>query len=309
MHAMLRTIVISAAFSFHLVAIAQEQKLYLFKRADSLKQGVKDQDGRVIIPDDHPVVGYWSDGELIAESILDFYGMPAHQRFDFDSLQAAYTANTTYDRQGNVLYHPFFFDNGADYIREGARRFVDVNTKKMGLVHPYGKILIPAQYDFVEPLESGYVRVYNGVKRKAEASGEHWSIVPDPLKKYETFVLNRAGEKVVGKATATADASVRLWQDSLYYPAYYMSRDIKEQNLLTRIEQDPSVQQVFVGGDAQYCILERPTPGFPYYVIGQAKQFTPDYILVDQEGLLYHFDYYKPKMPLKAYLDLNKGLE
>jgi hypothetical protein len=309
MNAMLRTIVISVLFSFHLVAIAQEQKLYLFITADSLKQGVKDQDGHFVIPADHPTVGYWSDGELIAESILDFYGMPAHQAFDFDSLQAAYTANTTYDRQGKILYHPFFFDNGADYIREGARRFVDVNTKKMGLVHPYGKILIPARYDFVEPLESGYVRVYNGVKRKVEAGGEHWSIVPDPLKKYETFVLNKDGEKVVGKVADAADTPVELWRDSLHYPSYYTVTNKKEQKLLARVEQDLDVQKLFSKADADYCIIERPTTTFPYYVVGQLKQFTPDYILVDQEGQLYHFDYYKPKMPLKAYLALNKGLE
>ncbi|KGE13648.1 WG repeat-containing protein [Sphingobacterium deserti] len=305
---MIRTIVIAALFLCHFFGIAQEQKLYLFISADSLKQGVKDQNGRVIIPDDHPAAGYWSDGELIADTIIDFYGMPVNQHFAFDSLQAAYTGNTTFDRKGNVLYHPFLFDNGADYIREGARRFVDIKSRKMGLVHPYGKILIPAQYDFISPVESGYVRVYNGVKRKIEAGGEHWSIIPDPLKKYETFVLNKDGKRVDGRETSTPDAPVSLWQDSLYYPSYYAAADEKEQKLLLRIAQDPDVQELFAEDNAAYSIIERPSREFPYYVIGCAKQFAPSYILIDREGALYHFDYYKPKMPLKAYLASNKGI-
>ncbi len=302
---MVRTIGILALFLLHIVALAQSQKLYLFVTADGLKQGVKDQGGRVVIPADHPVIGYWSDGEMITDSIIDFYGMPAGQQLDFDSLRPAYTANTTFDRSGRVLYYPFLFDNGADYIQEGARRYVDPKTGKMGLVHPYGKVLIPATYDFITPLQDGYVVAYNGVQRQTEAGGEHWRIVPDSKRKYEALVLNKDGKKVKGEEQESQGAILQWALDSLYYPPFYRVADIKEQKLLTRVQQDRDVQQLFMGAstDAPYYILERPTATFPYYVIGHSRQYSFSYLIVDESGALYHFDYYKPMMPLKAYLE------
>lgn len=301
---MIRTIVTFALFLLNLVASAQSQKLYLFVTADSLKQGVRNQEGAVVIPADHPVIGYWSADELIADSIIDFYGMPHGEQPDFDSLRPAYTANTTFDRSGKVLYHPFFFDNGADYIQEGTRRYVDRKTGKMGLVHPYGKVLIPALYDFISPLHDGYLMAYNGVQRQTEAGGEHWCIVPDPKKKYEAFVLNKEGKKVKGRMKSSQDVTLQLAPDSLYYPAFYRAVDVKEEKLLARVQQDPDVQRLFAGAatDAPYYILERPTAAFPYYIIGHSQQYSFSYVAVDEHGARYHFDYYKPMMPLKAYL-------
>lgn len=285
-------------------AAAQEKKLYLFVTKDTLHQGVKDADGQVVVPAEFPNIGMWSDGELLVDSILDFYGLPVDKPFVYDSLRAAYTANTTFDRDGKVLYFPFFFDNGADFIQEGARRFVDIRTYKMGLTHPYGDVLIPATYDFISPLQDGYVLAYNGVKRKTVAGGEHWIIVPDSDKRYERVVLDKQGNPVEGQSAASESHPLRLGDDSLFYPRYYQARSTEEKLLLERLQADTDVKALFspLPEGLQLNIYERPRPNFPFYVVGVSADFSSRYLIVDAMGTLYFFDYYRPKVLLRQYL-------
>ncbi|WDF69806.1 hypothetical protein PQ465_05375 [Sphingobacterium oryzagri] len=281
-----------------------QDKLYLFVTADSASQGLKNQSGEIIIPAVHPYLGRWSAGESIPDSIIDFYGLPKDVTFQYDSIRPAYTANTTFNREGKVLYHAFFFDNGADYIQEGARRFVDIQSGKMGLIHPYGNVLIPAQYDFLSSLNQGYVMAYNGVKRKTEAGGEHWSIVPDETKRYERVVLNRQGKAVAGTSKRAAKDDIQLYGDSLYYPAVYTVYHEEERNLLERLAKDKDVKELF-RTDApalKLAIIERPTKGANHYVVACIGNFGFDYLLVTPTGELYQTDYYQPKQKLATYL-------
>ncbi|WP_437921698.1 WG repeat-containing protein [Sphingobacterium sp. LRF_L2] len=283
----------------------QNRALYLFVTADSSFQGIKDQNGAIVVPAQYPVIGQWDAGSEIKDSIIDFYGLPQSAKFTFDSIRVGYTYNTTFDREGKVLYHPFFFDNGADYIEEGARRFVDINTGKMGLVHPYGKILIPALYDFLTPLNDGYVEAYQGVKRKMMAGGENWSIAADPDKEYKRTVLSKKGEIVEGTEVPLNENTVRFGEDSLYYPEVYPIVDNFDKQILDTVHNDLDTKYLIERSlnAKAFKIIERPSKVFPYYVIGPIGDFISYYILVDTELNLYFFDYVQRKVPLHIYVE------
>jgi len=73
------------------------------------------------------------------------------------------------NRKKQILYKPFIFDNGPDYVKEGMLRFVE--NGKMGFVNEAGKKVIQAQFDFVYPFENGRARFCNGCKTIKD--GEH----------------------------------------------------------------------------------------------------------------------------------------
>lgn len=73
------------------------------------------------------------------------------------------------NRRKQILYKPFIYDNGPDYVQEGLLRFVE--NGKMGFVNEAGKKVIPAQFDFVYPFEKGKARFCNGCKTIKD--GEH----------------------------------------------------------------------------------------------------------------------------------------
>ena len=61
----------------------------------------------------------------------------------------------TFNATGELLYHPFPFDNGLDYWKEGRRRFIE--GEKMGLINRFGQRIVPAErYSFVLPVRKGY---------------------------------------------------------------------------------------------------------------------------------------------------------
>lgn len=76
------------------------------------------------------------------------------------------------NRRKQVLYTPFIYDNGPDYVHEGLLRFVE--NGKMGFVNEAGKKVIKAQFDFVFPFEDGWARFCNDCKMVKD--GEHSTI-------------------------------------------------------------------------------------------------------------------------------------
>lgn len=73
------------------------------------------------------------------------------------------------DKKKQILYQPFIFDNGPDYVQEGLLRFVE--NGKMGFVNEAGKKVIAAEFDFVFPFAGGTARFCNGCKTIED--GEH----------------------------------------------------------------------------------------------------------------------------------------
>ncbi len=118
---------------------------------------VETTSGKVILPD-----GFWMIGgcEDVPERTL--WGnftliVPRDFREPVTDTAMHYSYGfATFNQQGQFLHHPFIFDNGPDYWREGRRRVVE--NGKMGLVNRQGQWIIPvSMYRFLEPAENGLI--------------------------------------------------------------------------------------------------------------------------------------------------------
>ena len=91
-----------------------------------------------------------------------------------DYLMAGYSDSKwmVLDNAGKEVFEVFTYDNGPDYFTEGLARFVQ--DGKMGFFDETGKIVIPAQFDFVYPFENGTAQFVNGGKKVSD--GEHSTI-------------------------------------------------------------------------------------------------------------------------------------
>jgi hypothetical protein len=76
------------------------------------------------------------------------------------------------DTSGKTVIVPFIFDNGPDYFSEGLARFAE--NGKMGFFDETGKIIIPAQFDFVFPFSEGLAEFCNGCSKVY--AGEHYTM-------------------------------------------------------------------------------------------------------------------------------------
>lgn len=92
------------------------------------------------------------------------------------------------NRQENVLYEVFPFDNGPDYPSDGLFRIIENN--KIGYANSLtGKVVIKPQFDCAWPFENGVAKVSNDCKIQIE--GEHYSWVSDSW-----FYIDKTGKKV-----------------------------------------------------------------------------------------------------------------
>jgi hypothetical protein len=94
------------------------------------------------------------------------------------------------NRNEEILFNVFVFDNGPDPLSDGLFRIV--KNGKTGYANSKGKIIIPPEYDCAEPFYNGVARV--GMGCKTQTNGEHamWA-------GGRWFTINRQG-KIVKKA-------------------------------------------------------------------------------------------------------------
>lgn len=98
------------------------------------------------------------------------------------------------DRQENVLYGIFPYENGPDYPSEGLFRILENN--KIGYADSLtGKVVIKPQFDCAWPFENGVAKVSTNCKTLSD--GEHSSWLSD-----RWFYIDMTGKKV-GKSEAT----------------------------------------------------------------------------------------------------------
>ena len=76
------------------------------------------------------------------------------------------------DRNGNILFKVFKFDNGPDYINEGLFRVIRNN--KIGYANKYGEIVIPCQFECAYYFENGKAKVSNNCKEIKDYEHSRW---------------------------------------------------------------------------------------------------------------------------------------
>ncbi len=92
------------------------------------------------------------------------------------------------DRQENVLYGIFSFDNGPDYSSEGLFRIL-VNNKIGYADSLTGKVVIKPHFDCAWPFENGAAKV--SIDCKTQSKGEHSVWLSD-----HWFYIDKTGRKV-----------------------------------------------------------------------------------------------------------------
>lgn len=259
----MRAFIVLMLMVFAVPAMAQEGKAsgkrYYFIAADSLV-GVKDAQGRVVIPAVHRNVEDRANGEVIEDEIIRFL-MPAR-----DSAREPHAAGVAYDRQGRLLYRPFAFDNGADEFSEGLARFVEGG--KVGFVNRKGEKVIPARFDFATSFNYGIAGYCTGCTWQRD--GEHQFVAGG-----KNGYINYSGKElqVMPQKQSFKDQKI----DSVTCIAYPFTYSDTEQRILAFFQHQPLVSKAYFASQYSeldsserrlyYEIVERPTGFFPYYHI------------------------------------------
>lgn len=101
------------------------------------------------------------------------------------------------NRQENILYEVFPFDNGPDEPSEGLFRIMA--DKKIGYADSAsGKVVIKPQFDCARPFENGLAEVSTDCK--TEPDGEHSIWVSD-----HWYYIDKTGKKVEKPLTTTQE--------------------------------------------------------------------------------------------------------
>ncbi len=251
--------IIAALLLMPLLSFSQEKGgLMYFKSKDSLV-GVKDQDGKIIVPAQFKIFSDLKDGEPVKDETIYFDG------FRKDDKPQKNQWGYVYDRKGNFLYRPFFYDNGADYFSEGVRRFV--KNGKVGFADRNGKVIIEAVHDFASPFHYGYAAYCNGCDSE-KTEDEHRAIIGGIW-----GVMDSKGKTVqpVAKSENTVEVNGK------YYP-YPFSYTQKEKEVLRFFEnRNKKLSDLYYVNHYEklsednkklyFEIVERPKENFPFYQV------------------------------------------
>ncbi|UKB82225.1 WG repeat-containing protein [Chryseobacterium sp. MEBOG06] len=242
------------------ISFAQvKETLYYFKSKDSLV-GVKNKDGKIIVPAQFKVFSYLKDGDPVDGETIHFDGTKAGEEHE------KYAWGYIYDRKGNYLYQPFMYDNGADYFSEGFRRLV--KNGKIGFADRNGKTVIQPEHDFAVPFNYGYAAFCDGCDWE-KTDDEHKAVVGG-----NWGIMNTQG-KIVQPLAKHSEKDVEI--DGKYYPNPFQYNE-KEKNILKFFEkQNKKLSDLYHVNvynklsDKEkklfFEIVERPKENFPYYQV------------------------------------------
>lgn len=284
-----------------MISFSQKKEvLKYFISKDSLV-GVKNQEGKIIVPAQFRIFSNIENGELADGETIYFDGVKK------DEIKEKNAWGYVYDKKGNFLYRPFFYDNGADYFSEGVRRFV--KNGKVGFADRNGKTIIKAEHDFASPFNYGYAAFCDGCDWE-KTEDEHKSIVGGIW-----GVMNFKGEIV--RPIANSENTVEV--EGKYFP-YPFSYSEKEKAVLEFFnKQNKKLSEIYYVnhytklGDNEkklyFEIVERPKENFPFYQVN-----TYDYrkmevgissfkFLVSENGhKVFALEYDNEKVPFEKWL-------
>ncbi|WP_034724993.1 WG repeat-containing protein [Chryseobacterium sp. JM1] len=284
-----------------ILSFSQKKEVLKYFFSKDTLAGVKDQDGKIIVPAQFKIYSDLEDGDLVKEETIYFDGSKKGEAIEKNAW------GYVYDKKGNFLYRPFFYDNGADYFKEGVRRFV--KNGKVGFADRNGKLVIEAQHDFVSYFDYGYAVFCDGCEWQKTGEG-HKSIVGGTW-----GVLNNKGETVKPIAKSSDKDKEILGK---YYPNPFHYNE-KEKNILQFFDkQNATLSGLYYisvypeMSDAEkkllFEIVERPKDNFPYYQINTyalskdgmlSERFT---FLVSDDGKEKYTMDYNEKIPYEKWL-------
>lgn len=136
---------------FATVAHSKPNELYRYLDPKTDLYGFKEVNGKIIIPSQFDMVEAPDDSPLFSNKNKDLeYLVPVLKKCRFWRM----------NREGQLKFESFYFDNGADYYEEGLTRFI--KDGKVGFHTRKGEIKIQARYDFASPFRNGYAYVCKG---------------------------------------------------------------------------------------------------------------------------------------------------
>ena len=150
---------------------AIKNKDYLVLFTDTIKDefGYKNQNGDIVIP-----LGKYS---RCLTDTFKTYAIVVKLHSGFLAI----------DRQENVLYEVFSYDNGPDYTSDGLFRII-VNHKIGFADSTTGKVVIKPQFDCAWPFENGVAEV--SIDCKTQSDGEHGIWISD-----NWYYIDKTGKK------------------------------------------------------------------------------------------------------------------
>jgi hypothetical protein len=245
-------------------AVAQEKtaptKLFYFQSKDSL-YGVKDQKGRIIVKPEFTQVYIHDTKTPIETPFLTL------MRMNPNDPPGLSTYMSYFDRQGQFLFHPYWFDNGPDLYNDGLMRFIENN--KFGFADIQGKKKIEAKFDYAEAFRYGLSFVCTGCKFTQEGTDDETL----QLSEGSWGLINTEGKVIIEPGGLSPD-QVNKITDSLISLAGFPEYNAVERSVITKIEAVPGIKKWLVASwqgtnfnKITFLISERPYPGFPYFLV------------------------------------------
>lgn len=255
-----------------LFAFSQTEKLFYFVEKDSLI-GVKNQDGKVIVPAKYLFMLYPEEintKEEIKDRLL--FLLPIKE------------GPKAYDRKGNFLFEPYMFDAGFDDFNEGYMRFKE--NKKVGFADKNGSKVVPAKYDWVSTMNFGFANFCNGCYFDTSKDPEH-----PPLVGGTWGFVGKNGVEII--PTEKRNHPKDFETEKNQFIPYQFEYNEKEKEILAFFEKrKESISQIYDFNcdpkNIYFEIVEKPSEFDPFYKI-KTFEFCDTYISDSNEN----YDDYK----------------
>lgn len=230
---------------------SQMDKLYYYIEKDSLL-GVKNQDGKIIIPAAYTLVPSIYDGilkEEIKEKIIPFWVMKEGPK--------------AFDRKGNFLFEPYMFDAGFDDFNEEYMRFTE--NKKVGFANQNGEKIILAQFDWVSTMNFGFAIFCKGCYFDRSKDPEHPNLVGGTW-----GYINKNGVEII--PTEKRNHPKDFETEKHQFVPYQFQYNAKEIQILDFFEKRKAdIIKIYkmdcTTKDLYFEIVQKPTESDPFYKV------------------------------------------
>ncbi|TDE45044.1 WG repeat-containing protein [Flavobacterium rhamnosiphilum] len=228
---------------------SQTEKLFYYIEKDSLL-GVKNQNGKIIVPADVT----WS---TIA------YNDTAEIKSNIFLLSLKNKGDLYFDRKGHFLFETALAALGYSDFHEGYILYEE--GRKSGLANRLGNKIIPAQYDYISPMNFGFAEYCNGCYRDTSEDEEH-----APLVGGVWGFVDRNGEEI--KTTSKRNHPKDIETKEHTFIPYQFRYNKKEQKILAFFEKRKN-QIIKINGlncsdqTLFFEIVEKPSEFNPFYKI------------------------------------------